>query len=391
MLHFCLGWLSILAGSARFARNPELRASSLKRERGRPLVCNVGLRPVVRPGQWDFNVQKADNAAAVHAALPELSCAQRVVDELLTAAELLNSRGQCVLRPADILTALDDMHLLTESTAPPPDFLPENLLEPRSVDVTALVRDSLPRALATHPIFLRMAEELLDEQFYASVYFGGELREAAPSLSFTQLARRLVASIFVFEQLVAMPHHRRRSLAAYYEAKLVAARAAAASGGAAAPAALVRSVRDTLMGGFLDLKGESVLASINAFEMLHRCGTADPHAGPPAAAEGVSPCAHRLPRDAPSLSRLLNAIMGVNILEAVLSNLSFAFWPDNARAGMALLALNGAPIRPDLGQELDAGWWSLYLAWFAHCCPLPHWLRKYANYCPTPPGGAQMC
>jgi hypothetical protein len=361
------------------------------------VLSGVVLRPGLRSEQREVDVNAA---ASVQAAPPELSCAQRVVDELLRAAELLNSRGECVLQPADVETALDDMHLLNrtdepqpEGAAPPSEFLPEELLAPRSVDVTALVRESLPRVLATHPIFLQMAEELLHEQFYASVYFGWQPRDATPSLSFAQLSRRLVASIYVFEQLVAMPHHRRRYLAAHYESKLAAARRAAV--GAAAPS---RSMRETLMGGFLDLKGESVLASINVFEMLHRSGAASLRNRAPAADADVSqrmqavqpakagfpssPSAargveitqpggagvpdHSLPRDAPSLSNLLNSVMGVNILEAVLSNLSFAFWPDNARAGMALLMLNGAPFSSDLEQQLDAGWWALYLAWNAN-------------------------
>jgi hypothetical protein len=270
--------LTLLVGSGRLAQGPQLRASSLARERARPLVYDAGLRPKVRSDLREVCVPKADIAASVQAALPDLSRAQCVVDELLTAAELLNSRGECVLRPADISTALDDMHLLNrqsqpEGAAPPPDFLPEELREPRFVDVTALVRDLLPRVLATHPIFLRMAEELLDDQFYASVYFGAAPRGAAPSLSFAQLARQLVASIVVFEQLVAMPHRRRRCLAAYYEEELATARAAATGGSerrgpqlaclrkvthkekGAVAATLVRSLRHTLMGGFLDLKG----------------------------------------------------------------------------------------------------------------------------------------
>ena len=52
--------------------------------------------------------------------------------------------------------------------------------------------------------------------------------------------------------------------------------------------------------------------------------------------------------------------------QAVLSNLSFAFWPDNARAGMALLEAPAGAFRPDGSQALSPEWFKLYLAWNAN-------------------------
>ena len=52
--------------------------------------------------------------------------------------------------------------------------------------------------------------------------------------------------------------------------------------------------------------------------------------------------------------------------QAVLSNLSFAFWPDNARAGMALLEAPAGAFRQDGTQALSPEWFKLYLAWNAN-------------------------
>merc|ERR1711971_1427757 len=112
-----------------------------------------------------------------------------------------------------------------------------------------------------------------------------------------------------------------------------------------------RSVRDAFMGFWLNLKGESVLASINTFEMMQRVVDED---------------AQNAQEQVCMLSRRLKAIMNLNIFEAVLSNLSFAFWPDNARAGMALLLTPQGDFRSDLTQSLDKDWFDLYLAWNAN-------------------------
>lgn len=206
------------------------------------------------------------------------------------------------------------------------------------------------------------------DDFHDSIYFGPATRDDVTSLGFSQLARRLVAGMHVFERILALPYECRRSLALYYEEQLHLARHNVAS--AASPR---RSLRETLMGGFLDVKGESVLASINAFELLRRSSTgAAPFAQH---ASNELEVEHGLPRDVPSLSQLLNDIMSVNIFEAVISNLSFAFWPDNARAGMALLLRNGAPFRSDLTQALDFEWYSLYLAWNANFIWPSHYMK----------------
>ena len=57
--------------------------------------------------------------------------------------------------------------------------------------------------------------------------------------------------------------------------------------------------------------------------------------------------------------------MALNIFEAVISNLSFARWPQNARAGVALLLTQSGAFREDLSQELDRDWFALYLVWNA--------------------------
>ena len=277
-----------------------------------------------------------------------------VYDRLLQASDLMDESGRVELSAADVATALSDMHL-AHTQGPPHDalqapsvFLPAELYADCAVDVTELVRETLPRVLEAHPIFAYMAEETLgNDEFWRSVYFGtaSEPVNSPSRLSFAALCRRLVASVYVFELLIAMDHQGHRQLAAWYEAALVAARqreqiAPEARGG--------RTPRDALMGFFLALKGESVLASINAFEMMRRLGVGDDADAAPAVS---------------ALSRVLNDIMSLNIFEAVLSNLSFAFWPDNARAGMALLWHPQGAFSADGTQDLDAEWLRLYLGW----------------------------
>ena len=253
------------------------------------------------------------------------------------------------------------MHLQMPSDARPvrghpSGLLPASLYAAPTVDVTELVRSSFLRVLEAHPIFRFMAEETLgNDAFYESVYFGAEDAATAPaSLSFAQLCRRLVASVYVFEELIALDRDAHAALARWYETLYTERRAAAAAaaGRGGARARLPRSARDALMGFFLALKGESVLASINAFEMLRRAGRppADAEAGSAQRAEEVRG------EEVSALSEVLNAIMSLNIFEAVLSNLSFAFWPDNARAGMALLLTKHGDYTPDLRHDVDEEW-----------------------------------
>ena len=281
--------------------------------------------------------------------------ASSVYDRLLIASELLDPEGRCILRAADVQTALCDMHLQQELSAPTGVAHPSTLLPPRfysgdSMDVTRLVRTTLPEVLVAHPIFLFMAEQTLEnDDFYESVYFGLKERDEH-SLGFAALCRRLVASILLFEALLALDHEGHRQLAIWYETLLTDAEARGGGGERSRP----RSARDSLMGFFLALKGESVLASINTFRELQLSSSA--------AAVG-------------RLSDVLNDIMRLNIFEAVLSNLSFAFWPDNARAGVALLRAPLGPFGADLTQQLDEEWYRTYLAWNAnfiwpsHSCP----------------------
>jgi len=110
-------------------------------------------------------------------------------------------------------------------------------------------------------------------------------------------------------------------------------------------------VREALLDFFLAVKGESVLASINCFERMRRLA-----ASPDSAAKRQA---------VRSLSGLLNAIMALNIVEAVVANLSFARWPENARAGVALLLTQSGHFREDLSQDLSYDWFALYLVWNA--------------------------
>jgi len=289
--------------------------------------------------------------------------ARAIFERLLTASELLDDDGKVRLSAADLRTALEDMHLQKEISTPEPSLvhpstlLPTFFYENESVDVTSLVCNELPLVLEALPSFAFMVEQTLgNERFHESVYFGIVPRDEH-SLSFSALCRRLVASIVLFEALLALDHDGHRLIARWYEALYARAveRQKASTAGRSRP----HSARDALMGFFLALKGESVLASINAFEELRRLSARGGATGAAMAA----------------LSDVLNDIMRLNICEAVLSNLSFAYWPDNARAGMALLLAPLGRFRPDLTQEADLEWTRLYLAWNAnfiwpsHYCP----------------------
>lgn len=281
---------------------------------------------------------------------------QSVYQRLLAASELVDAgTGRVVLSSADLARARADMHLQPRSedvpAEPPGAFLPAEVLAEDPVDVTELVLDTLPEVLAVHPAFLFMAEQTVgNDAFHESVYFGTAVRDEH-SLAFPALCRRFVASIYLFETLLALGDGSHRALAHWYESLYLE--------GSTGERSRPFSVRDALMGFFLALKGESVLASINAFEELRRLDRAGE-------ATGVA---------LRSLSDVLNAIMRLNICEAVLSNLSFAFWPDNARAGMALLLAPLGAFRAGGQQDLSPEWLRLYLAWNAnfiwpsHYCP----------------------
>jgi len=300
------------------------------------------------PFDADTGASGADRVQAP--AAPPSATTTDVHARLLQASGLLQDDGRVVLSRTDVELALEDLHLHEEQA-----ILPQSLRTASdgwaAPDATSLVRDELLRVMETHPIFRAMAEQVLDDDFFASVYFGVEPRAAGESLSFEQLCRRMVASVYAMEELLALDRDAHRALAHKYEARLEASRAAHAERTRGLPA---RPARDALMGFFLALKGESVVASLNAFEMMRRA---------------------EAPRDVRALSRVMNAIMAVNIVEAVVSNLSFAFWPDNARAGMALLLVRPGAYGADQRQHLDFGWFSLYLGWNAnfiwpsHFCP----------------------
>ena len=240
----------------------------------------------------------------------------RCHEELLAASQLLDDAGRVELTRADIDLALADMHLQMPSDLQPvlghpSSLLPASLYAAPTVDVTELVRSTFPRVLEAHPIMRSMAEETLgNDAFYESVYFGAEDAADAPaSLSFAQLCRRLVASVYVFEELIVLDRDAHAVLARWYEtlyAERGAAAAAAAAGGGARRR-LPRSARDALMGFFLALKGESVLASINGFEMMRRASSRATNAAEAGSAQHGE--------EVSALSDVLNAIMSLNIFE----------------------------------------------------------------------------
>ena len=209
-------------------------------------------------------------APAVESVLSDAVSARsrRCHEELLAASQLLDDAGRVELTRADIDLALADMHLQMPSDARPvrghpSGLLPASLYAAPTVDVTELVRSSFLRVLEAHPIFRFMAEETLgNDAFYESVYFGAEDAATAPaSLSFAQLCRRLVASVYVFEELIALDRDAHAALARWYETLYTERRAAAAAaaGRGGARARLPRSARDALMGFFLALKGGRIV------------------------------------------------------------------------------------------------------------------------------------
>lgn len=302
-----------------------------------------------------------NNAASPGAVPPTASPRTReLFDKLLLAADLKDAEGRIILNPADVAMALDDMHLQRSEPAlagvqHPADFLPEHLYLDEPVDASVLV-EVLSSVLEAHPIFLSMVEETCgNDEWYRSVYFGTSTRDAT-SLDFAALSRKLVTSIHVFEALLALEHDQRRKLALWYEALLGSASDAEAAAAEAATTAgtpsLRRSPREMLLGFFLAIKGESVLAALNAFEMMRR--------------DADKPRSPENGETSDRLSRVMHTLMSVNIFEAVVSNLSFAFWPDNARAGMALLLAQHGAYDRELRHDVDAEWFNLYLSWNAN-------------------------
>ena len=283
-----------------------------------------------------------DNRAAPAARRPpattspeEISRVRSVFDRLIAASELIDTDGRVILSAGDIETALSDLHLRTlggrgHSSGEPVRGRAGRRDRARARDAS--------KVLEAHPIFTFMVEETLgNDDFYKSVYFGraGLTADHPTAINFAALCKRLVTSIHVFELLIAMDRDGHRRLAMYYEDALREAREAEqavmvgeqiGSADCAPPQKPSRSLRDALMGFFLAVKGESVLASINAFEMLRRVS-----------GEQEQPSSGDAEEEVDALSRVLNSIMRLNIFEAVLSNLSFAFWPDNAVCGVSLL------------------------------------------------------
>jgi hypothetical protein len=307
-------------------------------------------------------------AAAASALTPNIGKAAAVsrplsnLDALLYVSELRQPDGRVLLTRLDIQTALAEMHIddkqpWLEGVEHPTTFIPEHLyVSDSAIDVSELVTSSLQQVLTQHPTFDFMASEVVgNDEWYSSVYFGLSERDAS-SISFPQLCRRLVASVYVFERLLEMDRACHRQLAAWYEARLADARQTGSGqrqlrwqgrSGHSGSKSGASSLRERFVGAWLNLKGESVLASINAFEELRR-----------------------RPDKASELSDLLNALMAANIFEAIVANLSFAFWPDNARAGLALLlhlTRRPAQYSTSLSQpSLSREWFSLYLTWNAN-------------------------
>ena len=323
--------------------------------------------------------------------------AQGVFDQLLHAGGIaVEPDGRVLLQCAHVEAALSTLHL---QPAQPPlpgiehpcDFLPDSLLQlDRPVDVTKLVKTSLPRVLEQHPVFCVMAEALLEDDFYRSLYWGTEPRDES-AIGFEQLALRLVVVVFVFEELLALDRDSHRKLARWYEALHAQSGEGGdrssdrGSEGGSAPSrapADGRSLRERLLAFFLTIKGESVLASINCFETMRRISSepdspskrrdVDVRMPPPSLCASTCAAAMREVSSnnsdlliSQALSDLLNSIMALNLIEAIVSNLTFARWPDNARAGMALLLTQSGAFKDDLEQELSPDWFDLYLVWNA--------------------------
>ena len=158
-------------------------------------------------------------------------------DRLFAASELAGTDGRVVLHRADIDTALREMSLDRAQpelggVAHPSSLVPARLFEPDSVDVTDLVTGSLREVLDRHAVFEFMAAETVgNDEWFRSVYFGGSARDAT-SLSFAQLCRKLVASVYVVEQLLSMERDDHWQLAAWYEAGSPTPRRAAAAAAA---------------------------------------------------------------------------------------------------------------------------------------------------------------
>lgn len=285
------------------------------------------------------SVLTSPSAAAVH-------------PRLLIAAGLHGDK--VVLSTRDIETALADLHLGSRQH-PQPDlpgvvhpsaFLPAELYAAQAVEVSHLVREQLRDVLAHNPSFCAAADELLgNDEFFRTVYFGTVPRDEG-SIGFAQLSRRLVGAIHVYEALISLGHDAHRDVAQWHEALLRAQRGRLAEGGGEEGP---RAPRERLFDFFLALKGESVVASLNLLAALQGQSARGPAEGA-APSEGLR-ALRRL--STPALSDMLNDCMASNIFEAVLANLSFARWPDNARAGLALLLARPGPCArhmPNLGR-----------------------------------------
>ena len=212
--------------------------------------------------------------------------AQDVFDRLLRASKIAEEvDGRVLLQRADVEVAMSTLHLQLEQPplpgiGHPRDFLPASLLQlDHPVDVTQLVKTSLPSVLEQHPVFCVMAEALLENDFYRSLYWGTETRDEH-AIGFEQLALRFVAVVFVFEELLALDRDTHRTLARWYEGLHAQRGGSGGSGGDSGDSgsssgrsgfvADGRSVRERLLAFFLAIKGESVLASINCFETMRR-------------------------------------------------------------------------------------------------------------------------
>ena len=308
-------------------------------------------------------------STSLQASDSEASAKQKILsrstfDRLLRASELLDDAERIVLSAEDIELASATCTALANS-APlhrPPKYLSPGSWYAAQSGRDELVRETLPRIFEEYPVFTFMADEMLgNDDFYRSVYFGtaSEPPSSPSRLSFADLCRRLVASIYVFELLVAMGRDEHRRLFTWYEAKLRAA----------LPPSLcrTRSPRDAL-GPFWRLR-----ASRCSRRSTHsRCcgGSARSAVAPRRRRQPPTPSP--TPPPTPTIARSRSPRQVAYSTRSWASTSSRRSSPTSAALARQCARRHGA-IAHDNGsfsadgtQDLSADWMRLYLGWNAN-------------------------
>lgn len=147
-----------------------VRPLASQRPAGRTERAHLRLAVAQRPGPSD-RVELATRARRV----------QDVYEQLLLVSGIApEACSRILLRAEDVEEALSSLHLHhaqleLQGVDHPRAFLPKSLRPDGPIDVTTLARTSLPQVLDHHPVFLAMAESLLEDDFYQSVYWGVEV------------------------------------------------------------------------------------------------------------------------------------------------------------------------------------------------------------------------